>query len=83
MFEQLFKTEIGEMNLCTASEHIIETRDTRTIYKANHWIPVHYESQIYKEIKKNLRLGIIQESKSPCSSPIVPVTKKDDTREFA
>lgn len=65
------------MNLCTAGEHEIITSEGRPIYRPNHKLPVHYEEMIDTEIKKNLKLGILKNSNSLWSSPIIPVAKKD------
>jgi hypothetical protein len=78
-YENLFKTEISEFELCTAGKHAIETCSDKPIYQRNGRIPIHYEKLIDEEVKKNLKLGIIQESKSPWCSRVVPIVKKDGT----
>ncbi|KAF9762731.1 Retrovirus-related Pol polyprotein from transposon [Nosema granulosis] len=78
-FEDLFKTEIGEMNLCTAGTHSIDTGDHRPVYTRNSRIALAYEPAMEAEIEKLLRLGIIRESKSPWCSRVSPADKKDGT----
>ena len=78
-FEPLFQTEISNLTLCTAAQHSIDTGDARPIAKTGSRIPYNLERELQEEIDKNLRLGIIQPSKSPWCSRIVPVEKKDGT----
>lgn len=75
--KDLFKTEISEMTLCTAGKHIIRTTTESPVCQRGQRVPIHFESLIEEEIKKNLELGIIRHSSSPWCSRIVPVTKKD------
>lgn len=77
LHECLFQTEISSMNLCTTSKHTIDTIDARPVRQVNFRVPINWEKDIEDEINKNLRLGIIQESKSDWCSRIVPVAKKD------
>ena len=71
-WESIFQTEISQLNLCTAATHTIDTGNAKPIRRPNHRIPIFYE-----EIDKNIKLGIIRESKSPWSFPIIPFDKKD------
>ncbi|KAF9763573.1 Paraneoplastic antigen-like protein 5 [Nosema granulosis] len=64
-YADLFRTEIGDMNLCTAGTHDIDTGDHKPVYSRNSRIALAYESAMDEEIKKLLKLGIIRESKSP------------------
>ncbi|KAF9762118.1 Retrovirus-related Pol polyprotein from transposon opus [Nosema granulosis] len=78
-FEELFRTEIGEMNLCTAGTHSIDTGDHRPVYTRNSRMALAYEPAMEAEIEKLLRLGIIRKSKSPWCSRVSPADKKDKT----
>jgi hypothetical protein len=78
-YNSCFKTEISELNLCTAGEHRIQTGNERTICQRNGRVPINFEKEISLEIQKLLRLGIIRTSKSPWCSRIVPIRKKDGT----
>lgn len=51
--------------------------DSSPIKQTNFRIPVNYENEITEEIQKNLRLGIIRESKSSWFSRVVPIPKLD------
>lgn len=76
-FRDIFKTEIGELNVCNSGTHSIETDEARPICQRNGRIPISQEAAIEAEIEKNLRLNIIRESHSPWCSRIVMVTKSD------
>ncbi|KAF9760555.1 Transposon Tf2-6 polyprotein, partial [Nosema granulosis] len=78
-YEDIFTTEIAEMNLCKEGVHKIETGCNGPVYQRTYRVPIHYEAEIEKEIRKNLNLGIIRRSKSAWCSRIVPVTKPDGT----
>lgn len=77
MYEEMFKTEISDLNLCTAAKHSILIVDDLPIKQVNFRVPIYYEEAITKEVNKLLDLGIIRPSTSPWSSRIVPITKKD------
>ncbi|KAF9761607.1 Retrovirus-related Pol polyprotein from transposon, partial [Nosema granulosis] len=74
---ELFRDEIDGSKACTVIKHKISTEEHAPIYARTGRVPIHYEQAIHDEIQRNLRLGIIKHSKSPWSSRIVPVTKKD------
>ncbi|KAF9761335.1 Retrovirus-related Pol polyprotein from transposon opus [Nosema granulosis] len=76
-FEDIFKTEIGELNLCTTGKHRIITTSETPICQRNGRIPISQEGIVADEIEKNLRLGIIRESRSPWCSRIVLASKAD------
>ncbi|KAI5151526.1 hypothetical protein ENBRE01_2196 [Enteropsectra breve] len=77
-FKDIFKTEIDEMTACVVGEHRIPLiENTRPIVERNFQIPKNLEDEVDKEIKKNLKNGIITESKSEWASKIIPVPKKD------
>ncbi|KAF9760649.1 Transposon Ty3-I Gag-Pol polyprotein [Nosema granulosis] len=78
-YEEIFKTEIGEYNLCTAGTHSIDTGNRKPTYQRNLRNPVHFEKEITEEVNQLLERGIIQHSKSPWCSRTVPVRKPDGT----
>ncbi|WUR04295.1 endonuclease [Vairimorpha necatrix] len=76
-YHEMFKTEISELTLCNMGKHQIETTVAKAIYQKNGKIPLHFEEEITQQIKKNLQLGVIRNSRSPWNSRVVPVTKPD------
>ncbi|KRH92950.1 LTR retrotransposon, partial [Pseudoloma neurophilia] len=75
--QDLFRTEISEFRSCTFGKHKIDTGGTRPIAQQMHRFPIHQQNEINDEIEKLLRLKIIQKSKSPWRSQIVPIPKPD------
>lgn len=61
----------------TVGSHKIELLDTRPIALKPYIIPLHMVDVLKEEVQKMLDLGIIEESKSSYSSPIIMVKKKD------
>jgi len=78
-FEDLFKTEITDMNLCTEATHSIRTWTKQPIYQRSTRFPIHLEKQLDDTFQTLLKHNIIKESKSPYCSRIVPVLKPDGT----
>lgn len=75
-FQNLFRNEITELNVCSNGSYRINTEKNNPIYHRNSRIPIFYEKEIDLEISRNLKLGIIRPSKSPWCSRLVPVKKK-------
>ncbi|KAF9745486.1 Retrovirus-related Pol polyprotein from transposon, partial [Nosema granulosis] len=78
-FAGTFKDKVNKEHVCEVQQHQIETGDARPIYSRPGRIPIHFQSQVDNEIKRDLDLGIIRKSDSPWNSRIIPVTKKDGT----
>ena len=57
--------------------HHIDTQDAKPIKQAPYRLPPHYKQWVRDEIQELLKTGIIRHSKSPWSSPIVLIPKKD------
>ncbi|MGL6009302.1 MAG: retroviral-like aspartic protease family protein [Culicoidibacterales bacterium] len=74
-YEQIFTTEINQMNKCKFGKHIILT-DGQPIAQKKIQIPKLWEGEIDSEINKLLSCGIIRPSKSPWASRVIPVRKK-------
>ncbi|SRR6266498_3464450 len=69
--------ELGRINII---QHTIQFLDERPISKSNHSLDQKDQIWIKQELKNLLERGIIRESTSPYSAPIVVVNKKTDDR---
>lgn len=54
-FDELFRSEITEMNKCTVDKHEIVTSVSTPINQRNQQIPRHWEGEINEEVKKTLK----------------------------
>lgn len=78
-YEDMFKSEIREFNVCSEGIHRIETGSQLPVAQRSERVPIQWVKPIEDEIKKNLDLGIIRKSSSPWCSRIVPISKPDGT----
>jgi hypothetical protein len=78
-FDFMLSNEISNMTMCNIGYHEIITNDSTPIYQQNARLPQFFDEMIKQEMEKNLRTGIIRESKSPWCSRIVLVKKPDGT----
>src|SRR6266498_5466741 len=69
--------ELGRTNII---QHIIQLLDERPVSKGNHSLDQKDQIWIKQELKDLLERGIIRESTSPYSAPIVVVDKKTGDR---
>ena len=67
----------------THYKHVIDTGDHKPIKQSPYRLTPHYKQWVQEEIQQMLKSGIIRPSKSPWSSPIVIVPKKDGQGGFA
>jgi len=74
---EAFALEEHEMGCCNLEKVHIDTGDAAPESQPLRPIPLHIRPQIEEEVQKMLDTGVIQESHSEWSSPIVPVRKKD------
>ena len=68
------KDDLGRANVI---KHKINTGDAHPIKQQPRRLPLTKRDDVDREIQRLLDCGIIEASKSPWASPIVPVTKKD------
>jgi deoxyuridine 5'-triphosphate nucleotidohydrolase len=59
------------------TQHEISTGDHPPIKKAPYKLPPHHRQWVAEEVEKMLKSGIIRESNSPWSTPVILVNKKD------
>lgn len=78
-YEDMFKSEIREFNVCSEGINRIETGSKLPVAQISERVPIQWEKTIEEEINKNLNLGIIRQISSPWCSRIVPISKSDGT----
>ena len=81
-YQSSFSKSSQDMGLTDLAEHTIETGNTRPIKQAPRRIPLAKMQEVDQEIKDMLDKGVIEESESPWSSPVVLVKKKDNSLRF-
>ena len=77
-----FCLDDGERGETDLVEMVIDTGDTTPKKQAIRRMPFAARSEVAQQLKKMQRNGVIQPSKSPWSSPVVLVQKKDGTLRF-
>ena len=78
----VFARDKNDLGLMKGVEHHIDVEGARPIAQPVRPIPLSKQNAITDEIALMLKAGVIQPSKSPWSSPIVLVKKKDGTWRF-
>ena len=81
-YQGCFSKTSEDMGLTDRAEHRIDTGNSRPIKQAPRRIPLAKMQDVNREIKEMLAKGVIEESDSPWSSPIVLVKKKDNSIRF-
>ncbi|MCP4487896.1 MAG: DDE-type integrase/transposase/recombinase [Gammaproteobacteria bacterium] len=71
--------DLGKAKDC---EHTIETGDAPPFKSRPYRIPIAQRPEVDSEIKKMVQAGIVRESKSPYSSPVILIRKPDGTNRF-
>lgn len=81
-YSSAFATSKDDIGCCDLIEHKIDTGDAVPIKQNPRRLPLSKREDAEKEIKRMLHNGIIEPSKSPWSSPIVLVPKRDGSVRF-
>jgi hypothetical protein len=76
-FRQVFSTSDSDIGRMNVPPHKIELYDSTPIYQSPRRFPSPISAEIEKQCRGLQELGIIEESASPWSSPVVPIRKKD------
>lgn len=58
-------------------EHTISTGDAKPVMQGVYQVPVTYRDKVRQELKEMEEAGIIEPTRSPWSSPMVTVRKRD------
>ena len=72
-----FSKSKDDLGMTSTISHKINTGSAKPIKQQPRRLPLTKREDVEKEIKRLLECKIIEKSKSPWASPIVPVTKKD------
>lgn len=81
-YSDIFATEERPIGECTFTEHTIETTTTHPIRTGLRPMPPAHKEIVREEVRKMLDANVIKPSKSPWSSAIVLVKKKDGSTRF-
>ena len=77
-FQELFARSLAELKTCNVVKHRIYTEpDQPPIHSRPYRLPQAYRAEVETQITDLLRCGILKESHSPWSSPLVVVKKPD------
>ena len=79
-YKQIFAFEITDLKYAKGIEHYISTGDVEPISQRNYRYGFEDRKTIIKQAEEWLKAGIIEESTSPWSNPIVLVKKDGKTR---
>lgn len=80
--EASFARSMTDLGLCTVSKYSIKTGTETPIFIHPYRKSLKERVAIQEEVKKMLDAGIIRESKSPWSFPVILVPKPDRTNRF-
>jgi len=72
-------TKLGRTNIV---EHRINTGDQKPVSKKPYRANEKKEKMIKEELDKMIKDGVVRESESPWSSPVVIIDKKDGSKRF-
>ncbi|KAL0159094.1 hypothetical protein M9458_047170, partial [Cirrhinus mrigala] len=78
-FSDVFSSRPGQTNVI---QHDIRTPPGVIVRQWPYRVPEAHRQAIEEEVQEMLKLGVIEPSRSPWSSPIVMVPKPDDTLRF-
>ena len=78
-YQDVFLKSADDLGRTDKVQHIIDTGNANPIKQPHRRLPLGKRDIEKTEIDKMLKRGVIEPSKSPWSSPVVFVTKKDGT----
>lgn len=81
-YQHVFAEPDTPMGRTDIVQHRINTGDAQPIRQAPRRLPLARQEQVEKMVKEMTEQGVIEESNSPWSSPVVLVTKKDGSLRF-
>ena len=81
-FSDVFAVDSSELGTTDRVTHVIDTGDSSPIKQHPRRIPFALRAKVDQLVKEMLEQGVVSPSKSPWSSPVVLVTKKDGSTRF-
>ncbi|XP_053383689.1 uncharacterized protein LOC128549929 [Mercenaria mercenaria] len=81
-YQDVFAKDSGDLGCTNMVKHKINTRDSYPIRQPARRQPYGKRETEKEEVEKMLEKGVIEPSNSPWSSPVVLVSKKDDSTRF-
>ena len=79
-YDSIFDERPGRTNVC---QHAIDTGDSQPVKNRPRRLPPRWEEEINRQLDELLEQGLCRPSKSPWSSNVVLVSKKDGKQRFA
>ncbi|UYV63086.1 K02A2.6-like, partial [Cordylochernes scorpioides] len=80
--QDAFSTGNGKLGRTDLVQHKIYTGNARPVRQPPRWVPMAKRDEVVGLLHKLKQDGVIEESNSPWSSPVVLVTKKDGSTRF-
>ena len=81
-YQDIFASTSDQVGRCDLVRHPINTEGHQPFKQAPRRLPLHRRAEVAELITQMEKQGVIEESKSPWSSPIVLVKKKDGKTRF-
>ena len=78
-YHHCFSSSSQDLGMTDLTEHTIDTGNSRPIKQPPRRIPLAKMSEVDKEMQDMVEKGVIEQSDSPWSSPVVLVRKKDNS----
>ena len=82
LFDKYFAFPEDQLGRTSLVQHVIDTSDAMPIKQRPYRVSPDVKKEIDRQVDEMLEKGIIQESVSPWSSPVVLVKKKDGSYRF-
>jgi hypothetical protein len=81
-YQEVFETKSGDHGRTEKVYHRIDTGDARPIRQPPRRLPLAKQAEVNDMLEDMKRKGVIEESDSPWSSPVVLIQKKDGSHRF-
>ena len=81
-YEHIFSTGDDDLGRTDLVQHDIPTGNVQPIHKRNYRQAFHLRKEADRQVETLLQNGVIEQSKSPWSSPVLMVPKKDGSYRF-
>jgi len=76
-YEEIFSIEKTDVGFCKFVKHEIELKQNAPVQQINGTVPLHVENWVDEQVDHLKKMGVIRDSNSPWSAPVVVVKKKN------